>query len=477
LLQQDGGLQRSSNIEKLAALAGRAMESAGSFFKAVERLGALERSSQGEGEATLPEGSTDAVKLMTVHAAKGLEFPVVVLGNINNPGKSGTDPILFSPETGVGVRWTDVDKKTEGEGDPPYNLLYPISRQARKAEDTRLFYVGMTRAEDHLVLSAGFGGKPAKKAWVGPVAAALRLEPAKDPAGVRVIKREGVNFRVAVVDEPPERPQNTPGQTGEMQPQLVERRMSSLGQADSEASVTGVSQFAACPRRYYLSRYLGLELAADEPSSPTDDAELAEPSAMELGREAHALLAGTLAPEKASEQARRLAQTFEAHELGARVGQAARVEREREIVFPAGSTPRLLRGIIDLHFEDAQGAVLVDYKTDRVSEAEAAAKAGEYALQMRLYALALELEGKKPDRAVLFFLRLGKAVEVSLDAQSLTEAVRQVENLFLAQESQQFPLKIAGHCWRCPHYRNLCPAQLPEKPKAAGKAQMQLFAD
>jgi RecB family exonuclease len=198
---------------------------------------------------------------------------------------------------------------------------------------------------------------------------------------------------------------------------------------------------------------------------------------MELGREAHELLAGTLAPEKASEQARRLAQTFENHELGARVGQAARVEREREIIFPVGSTPRLLRGIIDLHFEDTQGSVLVDYKTDRVSDAEAPAKAEEYALQMRLYALALEMEGSKPERAVLFFLRLGRAIEVSLDAQSLTEAVRQVEELFLAQESQEFPLKIADHCRRCPHYQGLCPAEAPQKLQAPGKGQLKLFRD
>src|SRR5690606_7875012 len=214
-----------------------------------------------------------------------------------------------------------------------------------------------------------------------------------------------------------------------------------------------------------------------EPSSTIDDAELAEPSAMELGREAHELLAGVLKPETASEQARRLAEAFDGHELGARVRQAVRVEREREIVFPVGATPRLLRGIIDLHFEDAEGSVLIDYKTDRVSDAEAPAKAEEYALQMRLYALALELEGSSPKKAVLFFLRLGRAVEVSLDAQSVTGAVRQVEELFLAQESQDFPLKIGSHCRRCPHYQGLCPAVLPEKPKHVGKGQITLFDD
>lgn len=474
LLKQDGGLQRSANIQKLAGLAGRAMDSTGSFRAAVRRLDAMAKSSAGEGEATLPEDSTDAVRLMTVHAAKGLEFPVVVLGSVQNEGRIGSDAVLYAREVGIGVRWSDIDEKKDKAGDPPYQALHPAAKNAKGDEDTRLFYVAMTRAEDHLVLSAGWTKTVQKRAWVKHIAGLLKVEPAKDQPGVRVIEKHGVKFLATITDEAPEKPQGTPGQTGEMQPQLVQRGVTSLGQADSEASVTGVSQFAACPRRYYLSRYLGLERSAEEPSSTVDDAELAAPSAMELGREAHELLAGVLAPEKASEQARRLAQRFTEHELGARVRQAARVEREREIVFPVGSAPRLLRGVIDLHFEDAQGSVLIDYKTDRVSEAEAPAKAEEYALQMRLYALALELEGNKPERAVLFFLRLGRAIEVSLDAQPVTDAVRQVEELFRAQESQEFPLKIAGHCRRCPHYRGLCPAELPQTP---GKAQMKLFGD
>ncbi len=476
LLTQDGGLQRSANVQKLAGLAGRAKDSSGSFRKAVHRLDAMANSSAGEGEATLPEDSTDAVRLMTVHAAKGLEFPVVVLGSVQNPGLNRTDSVLYSSQAGIGVSWSDMEKD-EGKGDPPYELLHPDAHQGRKDEDARLFYVGMTRAEDHLVMSAGFKDVVRMGGWATLIKKNLKFDPKTAKEGIGFAERDGLRVRTEVHDDAPEQPHGTPGQIGEMQPQLVERGAGTLGQADSEASVTGVSQFAACPRRYYLSRYLGLERSAEDPSSTVDDAELAEPSAMELGREAHELLAGTLAPEKASEQARRLAQTFENHELGARVGQAARVEREREIIFPVGSTPRLLRGIIDLHFEDTQGSVLVDYKTDRVSDAEAPAKAEEYALQMRLYALALEMEGSKPERAVLFFLRLGRAIEVSLDTQSLTDAVRQVEELFLAQEAQEFPLKIAGHCRRCPHYQGLCPAEGPQRPKAAGKGQMKLFGD
>ena len=82
---------------------------------------------------------------------------------------------------------------------------------------------------------------------------------------------------------------------------------------------------------------------------------------------------------------------------------------------------------------------------------------------MRLYALALQLEGRRPNKALLFFLRLGQAVEISLDPQSLTDAARTVEEFFKAQESQEFAPEIGRQCDRCPHRGSLCPVEFPEK--------------
>lgn len=477
LLTQEGGLQRSANVQKLAGLAGRAMTSAGSFRGAVQRLDAMSASSAGEGEASLPDDSTDAVRLMTVHAAKGLEFPVVVLGSIQNAGKAGTDPILYSREAGVGVRWSDIDKDAEGEGDPPYNLLYPLAKKSRQDEDARLFYVAMTRAEDHLVLSAGWGKQVRMTGWTALLKKELGLTPAKNSPGVLTAEKHGLVYRMTTLDETPEKPESVAGSVIAAQPVFVEKRATTLGQQDSEASVTGVSLFGVCPRRYYLSRYLGLEAGSDSREEQQSDETTGtqQISAMELGSETHALLAGTLPRLEASAEACSLADVFEGHSLGARLRQANLVEREREVLFPVGTSSHLVRGVIDLYFEDAAGSVLLDYKTDRVTTADIVAKAEEYALQMRLYALALELEGRRPAKAMLFFLRLGQAVEATIDRQALTEAARTVEEFFLAQESQEFPLKIGGHCRRCPHFGGLCPAQLPEKPNNTGKGQMKLF--
>jgi RecB family exonuclease len=157
-----------------------------------------------------------------------------------------------------------------------------------------------------------------------------------------------------------------------------------------------------------------------------------------------------------------LADIFEKHPLAERVKRASYIARERSLLFPVGTTPRLLRGTIDLYFEDADGGVLLDYKTDRAGPAEVELKAKDYALQMRLYALAFQLEGRRPSKALLFFLRLGQPVEISLDPQSLTDAARTVEDFFAAQESQEFPTKIGPQCRRCPHLGSLCPVELPD---------------
>ena len=103
--------------------------------------------------------------------------------------------------------------------------------------------------------------------------------------------------------------------------------------------------------------------------------------------------------------------------------------------------------------------MIVDYKTDAVSALEALQRAGEYALQLRLYATAVErIAGRPPDRAFLHFLRPGRIVEVDLSP-SLLDSPEQIARDFQdAQESLQFPLNEAQHCRSCAFYKDLCPA-------------------
>jgi len=103
----------------------------------------------------------------------------------------------------------------------------------------------------------------------------------------------------------------------------------------------------------------------------------------------------------------------------------------------------------------------VDYKTDRVSAADAPARADRYALQLRLYALALErLTGRMPDEAYLYFLRPNAAVPVDLRPSLFDSPEAAVREFREAQERQHFPLREGEHCRTCPHFTRLCPAQL-----------------
>jgi len=100
----------------------------------------------------------------------------------------------------------------------------------------------------------------------------------------------------------------------------------------------------------------------------------------------------------------------------------------------------------------------VDYKTDTVSAAEARQRAGDYAMQVRLYAMAVEkVVGRMPDRAWLYFLRPNVAVEV-YPAPSLFDAPEPLIREFReAQSKMQFPLNVGEHCRRCQFYKGLCP--------------------
>ena len=115
-------------------------------------------------EAPVPESDEEAVRVMTIHASKGLEFPVVILTGINSASGSRTSTALFDRgqgcvEVGLGSRYNRF--VTAG-----YEELAERENLMSEAEHVRLMYVAATRARDHLVVSLRrpSGGRGAKAA-------------------------------------------------------------------------------------------------------------------------------------------------------------------------------------------------------------------------------------------------------------------------------------------------------------------------
>jgi ATP-dependent exoDNAse (exonuclease V) beta subunit len=390
-----------------------------------------------------PEDSTDAVKVMTVHSAKGLEFPIVFLAALHKGIDTDVPVVAFSRRFGLGARWR-IPGARKDKDDLFQHAIREERKQREAEESSRLLYVAMTRAEEHLALSFS-GKKPGNWAAVAMRNLGLDISASRD----EVLEFDGWQMRFLATDRgtdvPPRPRREAPEDTTSLLP-----RPAVDGQYDSAATVTQLATFAVCPRKYLLGGYLGFGKTAPE---SLDGPEL--PAAV-LGSQVHALLAGQPVPD-ADPEAVRLAAVFRESPLGKRAAQAAR--REREFDFVLEIEDLIVHGQIDLWFEENGEIVIVDYKTDSVKAAEAHQRAQDYALQLRVYAMAVErLAGRAPRRAYLHFLRPNTIVEVDLRPSLLDSPELTARDFRQAQETLEFPLNVGPPCKRCPFYRGLCPA-------------------
>ncbi|HWQ56387.1 MAG TPA: UvrD-helicase domain-containing protein [Bryobacteraceae bacterium] len=444
----------AGNMEKLLAQA-REASTRRTLAEFVEDLRLVRASNPREPEAP-PEDSADAVMLMTVHSAKGLEFPVVFVSALHKGSDQSLGGLSFSPRYGLGARWRNP---VNGEShDDSFQHAIRAERHERESQESnRLLYVAMTRAEEHLVLSMA-----GPKNWGKMLSETLALDcgmerdevitrntPAGDPWRLRVLCASTA-------------PERAP------RPQLAEAaaavtflpRPAITDQHDGNATVTSVNAYAGCPRRYYLSSYLGLET----PVKGTGNGEAL--SSADFGRQVHALLAGEPVPDPVPE-ALDLAGRFAPSALGKIAAAAMRVEREFDFLLALDDL--VLRGQIDLWFEDHAGLALVDYKTDRVSADEVPGRAAGYAVQLRLYAVALQrLTGRLPNRAWIYFLRPDVAVPIEITPAALAEVQAVVAEFRESQATLSFPPREGPHCRACPHQGESCVLETGPPPAPPG---------
>lgn len=451
--EPENGSRGAANIEKFLAQAREAAATT-TLDEFIEQLEQIRKSNPREPDAP-PEDSANAVKVMTVHAAKGLEFPVVFVAAMHKGVQEDPGVVAFSPRIGLGARWRNPAKREE-KSDRNLHLIKKERKEREADESERLFYVAMTRAEKRLILSYA-GKKPQEWAKLAVESLAINAEGCRDGVVERTAPNgKSWNLRVTMTDRAPELLRGArPADSKEAAVQVLDAPELS-GQQDANATVTALARFAKCPREYYLAHYLGFE---GRRRPVREDAEPeADLAADEFGSQVHALLAGEFV-EAPSGEALRLVETFRSSELGQRAARATRIEREFEFLMALEDL--VIRGSIDLWFEESGELAIVDYKTDAVSGPEAHQRARDYELQLKLYAQALErVTGRPADRAYLHFLRPDKIIEVDLRP-SLLESPEQVaRDLAEAQSRVDFPMHVAAHCRRCQFRGGLCPAEL-----------------
>ena len=166
-----GGRRRWANILKLQRLAAGFETRRGRDVRGLIDLATAELEAQArETDAPVELGDATAIRLMTMHAAKGLEFPIVVVADLGRSGRNDTDDLLVR-EGRVGLRLRTIDGASAKTLD--WEALRTEQQTADLEEERRILHVAMTRAEERLILSGTFD--PDK--WLGapqPAVAPLR---------------------------------------------------------------------------------------------------------------------------------------------------------------------------------------------------------------------------------------------------------------------------------------------------------------
>lgn len=432
------GAHRLANLEHFFPALVEALRSARGGAAGVLRELRAGLSGEREARSAAPgEAGAGAVRVLTVHAAKGLQFRCVWLADLHHGSRERS-----GPENAARVDELDGVREIELFGAGTLARARIRTRRARiaAAESVRLLYVAATRAEDRLVLTGLPGNAGASASQADLVAkreggtAWAELHERHGADGVFSILAADARWVLAAQsasDQPPRRDARAAANIAATPARGEERQQAALHRA--RALVAPISSSALARERAQRERGEGHRRAQRDVARAVG---VAVHSALEhwpIGAadaraRARAALDAALAPRvpasalaAASEQAAALLASFAASPLAARLDALAGTFHARELALvlrgeddagPAGAWV----GAADLVFEEPGGLVVVDFKTDR--EASDDALLATYAPQLALYARALAASlGRPVLRGELWRVGEGRALEVALAPQ------------------------------------------------------------
>ena len=405
--------------------------------------------------------SEGAVKIMTIHKSKGLEFPVVFLCDASRRFNDADlkQTVLIHPELGLGAKVYDLERRLEYPG-LARNAIKQRLKREMLSEEMRLLYVALTRARERLIVTAAMK-EPEKKLQSMMLQCTRPMSPevllgAQSMADWMIYAQlctEDDKFKLSFIsaaDAAAAQAEEPELEKAPSDAEIVEKLRRNLAFSYPHEAATRLPSKVTATELKHLLDESDEEAASLAPTARSrfrtprlGDAYTLTPT--QRGSAAHALLQHIDYSKTGSEEEIRgeltrmtrekflTAQQAEAVDTGcirrlfaSRIGQrimnADRLRREfkfsllcpAEKFFPGGEGESvLLQGVIDCMIEENGEITIIDYKTDRVRGSELIERAKGYEKQLEAYAYAAQrMTGKPVRECVLYFLYSGETVEL-----------------------------------------------------------------
>jgi ATP-dependent helicase/nuclease subunit A len=497
------GARRFANIRKLGRLArdyeavrGSDVEGFVRFVREQDALGAREL------EAVAEEEGGGAVRLLTIHAAKGLEFKIVIVADAGRDtgGPRGTDEIVALSDGRFGFRMVHP---TRGDRQPVFGFeeVRDAERDQERAERLRLYYVAMTRAIDRLIVSGAIDpGRTADRStpigWVLDRLDAHETVVEADETPVE-LDRDDARFVLTVnrfVSElAPVAPLESDAPVDdELQLALFDElplgrtrlgiELPSLAEIAAPTahdvrrlSYSALALFERCSYRYFAERVLGLPFRERVPSAESDGGL----AATEIGDAVHRLLelvpldapaappraelergVREWYPEATPDELERIAVMVDAYcrsDLAQRIAGLRGARPERPFTFEHDGV--VIRGRLDVLWRDGPRAVVVDYKSNALEgRAPAEIIEAEYSLQRLVYALVcLRAGADEVEVAYQFLERPGDVASTTFTGEDVPTLESELSAAIARIREGDFrPTPSEFACSDCPALDLLC---------------------
>ena len=506
LIALDQGRQKVANVKRFIEIMRDLPQSSQASPTGLTDFLEARLEDTGDDPEALVADDTGAVRIMTIHQAKGLQFPVVFVPDCGQSRRAGANgPVLFGPDDRFALRFTHPDTRERCEG-PAFQEFLEEERARENAEHQRLLYVAATRAQDHLVFSGTEdSGKPGT--WLHDLEAFAEV----NQNLLAGISEPGPGAPVTVPpnaslsDQDPLFAGNTAGPLPEPGTRAREIMTGCLDRRTPRPdrltlSVTGLSQYLDCPRRFYLESVLGLPAISALPGEENGQASHISPR--EMGNIFHGLmerldldhipsgkqLQRIIEDEAAHQGVQELPGEHHVNSLAAGMnhflsspwgadmlkahGQGGILLREAPVLLKLeagdGAPALALTGEIDLFYIVPDGpARIIDYKFAPPGHTR------RYQAQLKTYALALSRIGlSRKLEAGLFFVEPGQGTPAPLELESGWMVAFEAQLRAAAQEIA----RMSGRGGEGPAVRRPCPdpgcglAYMCEDPSRTGDA-------